>query len=115
VIFVVLFCVLVVSLMASLATLQGVSTPPGWAFKEAHRMTKTIWVLIALVGLIPPLGLVSSVLWISCGYTVGRAWKRGNPATYSQYQDARAEALERHRRLELQRQQQEQLRRNRTW
>jgi hypothetical protein len=62
-----------------------------------------------------PLGLISAVMWIASGYTVGRAWKRGNPATYNQYVDTRQEALRRHHQQELNRQQQEQLQRNRTW
>lgn len=107
--------VLLLSVLCSFATLTGVVTPPGWAFKQANRGPKSVWVLIAIAGLIPPLGLISTVMWIACGHAVGRAWKRGNPTSYRQHQDARQEALRRHRQLELQRQQQDQLRRNRTW
>jgi hypothetical protein len=112
---VIIGCLLLVSVIVSFATLAGVMTPPGWAFKQAHRGSKLMWVLIALIGLVPPLGLISSVMWIACGYAVGRAWKRGNPATYGQYQHAREETLRQQQQLELNRQQQEMSRRNRSW
>ncbi len=69
----------------AMLTISGVLNAPGWAFKNAHRMSKPVWLLITFVGLIPPLGLVSFVLWVVCGRGVERAWATGDPASYKGY------------------------------
>ena len=42
-------------------------------------------VLITLVGLIPPFGFVSTILWVVFGRAVSRAWKGGDPGSYESY------------------------------
>jgi hypothetical protein len=76
----------------ALMTLGAVTNPPGFAFKDAHRLTKPVWLLIAAIGLIPPLGLASFVLWVVLGRAVERAWAVGDPASYRGYLARRAAA-----------------------
>jgi hypothetical protein len=76
----------------ALFTLAGVKTPPGWAFKQAHRMSKPVWILIGLVGLIPPLGVISFVLWTVLGRAVERQWAAGDPVSYGTFRISRTRA-----------------------
>ncbi len=73
------------SLGLSMLTISGVKTPPAWAFKHAHRMSKPVWLLIAIVSLVPPFGLITCVMWIIFGRAVERAWATGDPAAYGGY------------------------------
>lgn len=79
-----------VSLCIAGMVLRGVRTPPAWAFEHANRMPKSVWVTIAVIGLIPPLGLFSCVLWIVRGRAVERAWAAGDPLAYSGFLARRA-------------------------
>jgi hypothetical protein len=63
----------------------GVITPPGWAFERAHQGSKTVWLLVAIIGLIPPFGLIYFASWLIFGRRVEHAWATGDPASYHGY------------------------------
>jgi hypothetical protein len=75
-----MFFVAAMSIGASLGMLKTIPAIPGWAFTEAHRMPKSIWLLLATIGLVPPLGLVFAVIWRASMRAVYEAWKAGDPA-----------------------------------
>jgi hypothetical protein len=74
-----------VSIGLALVTFASVKTPPGWAFERAHRGSKAVWLLIAIIGLIPPFGLVYLALWMIFGRAVEREWATGDPESYKNY------------------------------
>ena len=57
----------------ALITFESVTKPPGWAFERAQQMSKSTWLLIAIIGVIPPLGIISFAMWVSRGKIVQRA------------------------------------------
>lgn len=66
-------------------SVEGVRISPGWAFERAHRGSKAVWLLTAILGLIPPFGLIYFALWVTLGRAVKRAWAAGDPASYNRY------------------------------
>jgi hypothetical protein len=81
---VIAIAVLLASFVLSFRTLRAVQELPGWAYKHAHRGPKAMWVWIALICLVPPLGLISFVLWAVFGWGVKRAWAEGDPEGYNE-------------------------------
>jgi hypothetical protein len=61
------------SLGLALLTFSGAKRAPGWAFKRAHRGSKAVRLLIAIIGLIPPFGLIYFASWAILGRAVERA------------------------------------------
>jgi hypothetical protein len=64
---------LVASTGLGMITFESVAGLPGWAFERAQQMSKSTWLLIALVGVIPPLGIICFGMWASRGKIVKRA------------------------------------------
>jgi Mg2+/Co2+ transporter CorB len=72
----------VLSIALALITISNVFTPPGWAFKQANRLTKPLWVLIGIAALMPPLGWIYFTAWMICGRTIRNAWIATDPDGY---------------------------------
>lgn len=64
----------------ALMAVETVVKPPGSAFDQAGRGSKTVWLTSAMLGLIPPLGIVYFALWIKTWRTVYGAWAAVDPA-----------------------------------
>ena len=76
---------LFLSIGLALMAWSSMKTPPDWAFEQAHRGSKTMWRLLLIIGLIPPLGLVYFGSWAIAWRAVERAWASGDPASYGGY------------------------------
>lgn len=81
---VIVIAVLLASFVSSFRTLRAVQELPGWAYKRARRGPKAMWVWIALICLVSPLGLLSFLLWVVFGRGVTRAWAEGDPEGYNE-------------------------------
>lgn len=61
----------------SLITFDSVGGLPAWAFERAQQMSKSVWMLIAIIGAVVPfLGLISFAFWVKRGRVVRGAVDR---------------------------------------
>jgi len=76
---------IIVSEFLAFCVVAQVLFHPGWAFKQAHRLPKLVWLLIGIAGFVPPLGLVFGALWI----VRGRAVQRADHVHFNAYRERR--------------------------
>ena len=72
---------LVGSVWMAIVVVREISVLPAWAFERAHRMPKGVWMTIAVICLVPPLGMMSAV-YMARGFAIKQAWIAEDPAGY---------------------------------